>query len=298
MATLHKFVDSTPTSLTVNNLANYNFLNYIGNNPYWQTNNGGSAYHIQYVDITGHLNESIEIVLPSATDRFFNNYNFSSGMSTNKLTVITAPTPTIVDGKYHYVFPAGTFTYTQVAPCGPYSKRSGSNYYYNGMDITSATAGGPRWEDVDIPELGSAPLTPKTIEVFGSTTYQTTYITYYPSTSTYNMTGNNSSSTIGKIRYFELPPGDGKFETNDVSYVFMANAISYGQQVEYITPTSTSGSISTWDAGPSNNTRYILITASVPKQYQTATNVTSGDAFIPNVWGTGTIHSRVSGSWI
>lgn len=295
MATLHKFVTSG-ASLTVNNIAAYCFLNYTGSNPYWQTWGTTSAFHIQYVDITGHINDQIEIVLPSATDRFFNNYNLNSAMSTNKLTVITAPTPTIVDGKYHYVFPAGTFTYTQVAPCGPYSSRSGSNCYYNGMDITSATAGGPHWEDVNIPEFSSsAPLTPKIIEGFGGTTYQTTYITSN-GTSTY-MTANNSSAA-GKIRYFELPPGDGKFETDGVDYVFIANTIAYGQQVVQLTPTSTSGSISTWDAGSSNNTRYILITASVPGRYQAATNVTTGDAFIPeNEWGTGTIHSRVNGSW-
>ena len=299
MATLHKFVDSTPTSLTVNNIANYNFLNYIGNNPYWQTNSGGSAFHIQYVDVSQHLNEAIEIVLPSATDRFFNNYNFNTATSTNKLTVITAPTPTIVDGKYHYVFPAGTFTYAYVAPCGPYSSRNGSNYYYNGMNITSATAGVPYWEDVDIPEfISSAALTPKTVEGYGGTTYQSTYIIYYPSTSTSKPFMSGYSNSQGKIRYFELPPGDGKFETNAVYYAFVADAIAYSQKVQELTATSISGSRRTWDAGPSDTTRYILITASVPSTAgNIATNTTMGTASVSNVWGTGIIHSRVNGSW-
>lgn len=108
MATLHKFVDSTPTSLTVNNLAAYRFLKPT--NGSWQTTGAGNAFHIQYIDITGHLNEAIEIVLPSETTTFFNNNNLTTGSPSNPLTVITAPTPTIVDGKYHYTFPAGTFT--------------------------------------------------------------------------------------------------------------------------------------------------------------------------------------------
>lgn len=293
MATLHKFVQGTPTSLTTSSLNNT-----VVNKPsYWIPNPGYSGYTLQYVDVSSVKNKGIEIVLASSTTKFLSHDNFNS--NTVHCQEITPPSPTIVDGKYHYIFGPNTFQYNKVVAVGNLIKNSGSNHYYSTLNITSATAGVPYWEDVDIPEfISSAALTPKTVEGYGGTTYQSTYIIYYPPTSKSKsmMTGYNNSN--GKIRYFELPPGDGKFETNGVYYAFISNVIAYNQKIEQISPTSISGSKRTWDAGPSDTTRYILITASVPSTAgNIATNATSGDASIPNIWGTGTIHSRVSGSW-
>lgn len=287
MATLHKFV-SSGASLTVNNIAAYCFLNYTGSSPYWQSYSTTSAFHIQYVDITGHINDQIEIVLPSATDRFFNSYNFNTASSTNKLTVITAPTPTIIDGKYHYIFPAGTFTYTQVAPCGPYSSKSGNNHYYNGMDITSATAGGPHWEDVDIPEY-SDPIT-YTIQTFntGNTSNQYSNI-YYKSYSYYIGQSNQSSS--GKLKYFALPAGVKRFYTTSPR-IAVTTTMAVGQWVQYFYPTETVNNKYYYDVSSfTQSANYvILLDSNGTKGYDGIGGVDGG-------WGIGSTHERVSGSW-
>ena len=296
MATLHKFVDGTPTSLTVNTLSNY-ILNYSSYS-YWIPS-ATSGTTLQYIDVTNVKNKSIEIVLSYEVSSygFVSHPDFTS--NTTHCQVIPAPTPTVVDGKYHYVFPPNTFTYNRVAGIGAFQKNSGSNHYFYAAAMYSATSGLPTWEDVDIPEFNSSKeLTPKTVEGYGGTTYLSTYIIYYPPTSTQKPFMSGYSNSQGKIRYFELPPGDGKFKTNAVYYAFVADAIAYSQKVQELTATSISGSKRTWDAGPSDTTRYILITASVPSTAgNIATNTTMGTASVSNVWGTGTIHARTSGSW-
>lgn len=281
MATLHKFVDGTPTSLTVTNLANYNFLNYHG----WQTNGGGSAFHIQYVDVSQHLNESIEIVLPSATTTFFNNYNFATGSSSNPLTVITPPTPTIVDGKYHYVFPAGTFTYAQVAPLGPFSSQSGNNRYYNGMDITSASASGDKWEDVDIPNFNSG--TSFTIQTFNTEQSSYPYSYLYLNKYTYYI-GSSNQSSYGKIKYFELPSGITQFWTTSPS-IAQTTSVALGSGTSIVYPTTQDGNKYYYQITYPQWGNYILLSGPGVNY--------DGTAGIDSGWDIGILHARTSGSW-
>lgn len=294
MATLHKFVSSSGAPLTINQRTGYS-INYPSYSYY--VPNSYSGYDISNADITNVKNQQIEIVTQSTTTKFLSHPNFYS--NTTHCQEITPPTPTQKSDGYHYIFPANTFTYNKVAVLGSLIKTAGSNHYYSTLPISKAYAGGPHWEDVDIPKFAnSAALAPKTVEGYGGTTYQSTYIIYYPPTSPSKPFMSGYSNSQGKIRYFELPPGDGKFETNAVGYAFVTDAIAYNQKVQELTATSISGSKRTWDAGPSDTTRYILITASVPSTAgNIATNTTMGTASISNVWDAGTIHSRVSGSW-
>ena len=292
MATLHKFITGG-TSLTIGQRTGYSIncpsYSYYVPDSY-------SGYNISNADITNVKNQQIEIVTQSTTTKFLSHPNFFS--NTTHCQGITPPTPTQESDGYHYIFPANTFTYNKVAVLGNLIKTAGSNHYYSTLPIIKAYAGGPHWEDVDIPEFGLVSLTPKTVEGYGDTTYQSTYIIYYPPTSTTKPFMSGYSNSQGKIRYFELPPGDGKFETNVVSYAFVTDAIAYNQKVQELTATSISGSKRTWDAGPSDTTRYILITASVPSTAgNIATNTTMGTASASNVWGTGTLHARTNGSW-
>lgn len=202
MATLHKFVDSTPTSLTVNTLSNY-MLNYYSYS-YWIPTGASSGINLQYIDVTNVKNKSIEIVLSQEVNSygFVSHPDFTS--NTTHCQVIPAPTPTIVDGKYHYVFPPNTFTYNRVAGIGAFQKTSGNNHYFYAAAMYSATAGLPAWEDVDIPNYSNgATFTTESFNT-GDATYQYSYI-YYQSYTYY--IGKASAASYGKIKYFALPAG-------------------------------------------------------------------------------------------
>lgn len=173
MATLHKFVAETPTSLTISSIAKA-----VVNNPsysYWIPNPGyGNAYSLSYVDVSSVKNKGIEIVLTSSTTKFLSHDDFNS--NTVHCQEITPPSPTIIDGKYHYIFGPNTFQYNKVAAVGGLISTSGNNHYYYTLSITSA-ATASAWADVNIPEFASG-LT-FTTETFNTgTTYQYSNIYY------------------------------------------------------------------------------------------------------------------------
>lgn len=286
MATLHKFVNSTPTSLTINTVSN-KILNYSSYS-YWIPTNVSSGTNLQYVDVTNVKNKSIEIVLSQEVNSygFVSHPDFTSNGT--HCQVIPAPTPTIVDGKYHYVFPPNTFTYNRVAGIGAFQKTSGNNHYFYTAAMYSATAGLPTWEDVDIPNYSNG--TTFTTETFntGDTTYQYSFI-YYQKYS--YLIGKYSAASYGKIKYFALPAGVKQFYTTSPR-IAVAETMAVGQQVQYFNATQSVGDKYYYDI--SNYTfpvNYILMFDSSGNNYDGTGGIDVAD------WYTGTIHSRVSGSW-
>lgn len=102
------------------------------------------------------------------------------------------------------------------------------------MDITSASASGDKWEDVDIPEFNSG--TSFTIQTFntGQSSYPYSYL--YLSKYTYYI-GSSNQSSYGKIKYFELPSGVTQFWTTSPS-IAQTTSVAIGSAVSFINPSA------------------------------------------------------------